>query len=393
MKPSINIVKSNLQTCHAAEGTVVVIDVLRAFTTTAFAFAQGAKEIVLVASVDEAFRLRKQAAEYLLMGEVNGLTIEGFDLPKSPSAIAPMKLDGRRFVMRTTAGTQGVVLAANARDIYVTSLCVATATANAIRENNPATVTFVETGRRAKDGGEEDCACADYIASLLLNVSTNIPEIQNRVLESAAAAKFLDVEGFDFPKADLQLALQVDRYTFAMKVEKIDNLSVLKPINLGQASTRFNPMPAAHQVRSATLEDAPALRKCMESAYAAYQHRMGGQRLPPLDADYLSEIKNYPTWVVEAGQQIVAGLIMVFEQDRALIANIAVDPQFQGLGIGGELMAFAESRTRDKDITELQLATHVLLTENLSLYAHLGWQELERNETRVLMRKALKIYR
>ena len=37
-----------LETCSEATGTVVVIDVLRAFTCAAFAFSAGAKEIILV---------------------------------------------------------------------------------------------------------------------------------------------------------------------------------------------------------------------------------------------------------------------------------------------------------------------------------------------------------
>ena len=43
-------------------GVVVVIDVLRAFTTAAFAFAAGAREIVLVSTVDEALALRERLA-------------------------------------------------------------------------------------------------------------------------------------------------------------------------------------------------------------------------------------------------------------------------------------------------------------------------------------------
>lgn len=34
--------------CHEAKGLCVIIDVLRAFTTAAFAFAGGAREILLV---------------------------------------------------------------------------------------------------------------------------------------------------------------------------------------------------------------------------------------------------------------------------------------------------------------------------------------------------------
>ena len=127
----------------------------------------------------------------------------------------------------------------------------------------------------------------------------------------------------------------------------------------------------------------------MESAYSGYQERMGGARLPPMDADYLSEIENYPSWVVESAGKILGGLIMVFENEQASIANIAVNPEFQGQGIGGELMNFAESKARENGLSVLRLATHVLLDENISLYRHLGWRETGRDETRVIMQKEI----
>lgn len=121
----------------------------------------------------------------------------------------------------------------------------------------------------------------------------------------------------------------------------------------------------------------------------SYQERMGGVRLPPMDLDYSSEIENYPTWVVESERSILGGLIMVFEDDQASIANIAVDPKFQGQGIGGDLMDFAESKARENNFSELRLATHVLLEENVSLYRHLGWEKTGRDKTRVYMKKKL----
>ena len=148
-------------------------------------------------------------------------------------------------------------------------------------------------------------------------------------------------------------------------------------------------MELMRHIREATIEDSDSLKNCMESAYRPYQERMGGVRLPPMNIDYSSEIESYPTWVVESEGSILGGLIMVFENGQASIANVAVDPTFQGQGIGGDLMDFAESRARENNFIELRLATHVLLEENISLYRHLGWEETGRDETRVFMKKKL----
>lgn len=59
---------------RAASGVVVVIDVMRAFTTAAYAFGAGIGEIELVARVEEAL-----AAPGFRMGEVRGRLIPGFD--------------------------------------------------------------------------------------------------------------------------------------------------------------------------------------------------------------------------------------------------------------------------------------------------------------------------
>ena len=148
-------------------------------------------------------------------------------------------------------------------------------------------------------------------------------------------------------------------------------------------------MELAWQIRKAIPDDSDNLKNCMASAYAVYGERMGGVLLPPMDVDYLSEIKNYPTWVVESEGSVVGGLVMVFENDQASIANVAVDPRFQGQGIGGALTKFAESKAKENSFSELQLATHVLLTENISLYQHLGWQETGRDESRIFMTKRI----
>ena len=142
-------------------------------------------------------------------------------------------------------------------------------------------------------------------------------------------------------------------------------------------------------IRKAVLKDVSILQECMHSAYTAYQDRMGGIRLPPLDLDYADEISNFPTWVAEFEGKIVGGITMVFEENCASIANIAVHPNFQGKGLGGALMRFAGTTAKKIGYAKLHLATHVLLTENIALYLHLGWSEIARDKVRVYMQKAL----
>jgi 2-phosphosulfolactate phosphatase len=224
----IEIRRATLDSCHEATGAVVVVDVLRAFTTTAFAFHRGAKEIVLVSTVEEAFELRARHPDCLLMGEVKGRPIDGFDFPNSPAALALEDLTDRRLIQRTTAGTQGIVRSTRAEPLFAASLCVASATASLLGDLKPAAITFVETGVGPSGGGEEDTACADYIAGLLLGAPPPRTEVERRVAGSGHAALFSRGEFPEFPAADLERALEIDRFSFAMRVSREDDLLVLK---------------------------------------------------------------------------------------------------------------------------------------------------------------------
>jgi 2-phosphosulfolactate phosphatase len=70
------------------EGPVVAIDVIRAFSTAAYAFAAGAREIWLVAEVDQALAFKERHPGVLAMGEDHGRRPEGFDFSNSPVALS-----------------------------------------------------------------------------------------------------------------------------------------------------------------------------------------------------------------------------------------------------------------------------------------------------------------
>jgi 2-phosphosulfolactate phosphatase len=222
--------RTSLQDCHNATGTVVVIDVLRAFTTAAFAFAADVKDIILVSTVEQAFELRRQRPDVLLMGEVNGLPIPGYDLSNSPSALVNLDLSGRHLVQRTSAGTQGVIRSTNADTLLTTSFVCATATAHFIKALQPTSVTFVLTGLRTAGWGDEDAACADYLEALLLGKKPNPQPYLQRVRHSPPGQLFSNPTQADFNQSDLDLCLQIDRFDFAMFVEQLNGQFLMKAL-------------------------------------------------------------------------------------------------------------------------------------------------------------------
>lgn len=218
--------RHTLETCANFTGTAVVIDVLRAFTTAAFAFDAGVQKIILTDTVENAFRLREQFPNSLLVGEVDGYPIKGFDYPNSPAAFVGLNLSDRTLIQRTTAGTQGVVRSSSAREIFVASLSCAAATATALKKSAAENISFVITD------GDEDTACADLIEAHLRGQKPDHLSIENRVRESSHGRRFTEPKHIAFPAEDLKACLEIDRFDFAMKVHREDGLCVLKPFKL-----------------------------------------------------------------------------------------------------------------------------------------------------------------
>lgn len=213
---------------HLIEGVVVVIDVIRAFTTTAFAFAAGAKEIILVGEVDEAFKHHRENNELVLVGEVNAAPIPGFHFCNSPAQMKTADLKGKTLVLRTSSGTQGVMVTQGAEAVLASSFVVAEATIERIKELAPKAVTMMVTGTNR--GGAEDFALADYLTQRLQgNDAFSKPYLQ-QVIDSPTGQLHFSGEHPYFPKEDLDAVLLVDHFPFATEVFRENGLFILRPV-------------------------------------------------------------------------------------------------------------------------------------------------------------------
>ncbi len=223
---------SNLDTCHEATGAVVVIDVIRAFTNAAYAFARGAREIYPVSTVEEALKLKTAIPNSLVCGEVGGIPPEGFDFGNSPTQTNTLDLGGRAIIQRTSAGTQGIVRSVKAGTMLTASLVVANATVAHIRNLGTDEITFVITGQVGDGRGDEDLACAEYIEALLMGRQPNPAPFSERVYKSYDARLHLDPNFPNFPKSDLDLCTKIDAFDFAMSVTKEDGRHVMRAVKL-----------------------------------------------------------------------------------------------------------------------------------------------------------------
>ncbi len=215
-----------------ARDVAVAIDVLRAFSAEAVAFGQGAREIIAVRTVEEAFAWRERDSSVLLMGEVMGEHVPGFDFGNSPAELASQDLRGVRLIHRSSSGTQAVVGCTGARVALVASFLVARATAEYIRVLGARQVDFIISGREGHFVGDDDEACADYLAALLRGEQPDPQPYLTRMLDSRAGRIFLE-KSPDHPfRADLEYCMQVNRYPFAMRVAWQDGHCVIRSVTV-----------------------------------------------------------------------------------------------------------------------------------------------------------------
>ncbi|MFE2526589.1 2-phosphosulfolactate phosphatase [Streptomyces sp. NPDC059382] len=213
----------------------VVVDVMRAYTVAAWAFARGAERIVLAESLDEALALKASHPDWVALKD--GPPAPGFDMVNSPGLLRSVDLGGRTVVQKTTAGTVGALAVKEASLVLCAGFVVAEATARLLRARASDHVTFVVTG---EDGqADEDLACAQYIARRATRASTDAAAgadagkdaagFLRRAAESRAAAELAEGVRQGVHPDDVALCLEVDRFPFAMVATLEGSLMVLRP--------------------------------------------------------------------------------------------------------------------------------------------------------------------
>jgi 2-phosphosulfolactate phosphatase len=213
-----------------ARGTVVVIDVLRSFSVSAYALAGGARECRLVPTTAEARSLAAAVSRSVLCVEEHGFPVQGIAISNSPTQIRDMDMSGRVLVQRSSAGTPVVAAVAGGDvDIYAGSLVVARATVQACLLTSPEVLTLV-----ASADFPEDHACARYMEALARGHPPDLEHWLEPLRDSDRYRTVMSGQWPGFPPSDLELALSPDRFDFAMPVTKEPGYHRL---------TRFDPPP------------------------------------------------------------------------------------------------------------------------------------------------------
>lgn len=144
----------------------------------------------------------------------------------------------------------------------------------------------------------------------------------------------------------------------------------------------------------AVAADAAGIRQIAEAAYGKYIPRMG-RRPIPMDADFEGFVERGQARVLERDGNLVGYIVLIPEHGSMLVQNLAVSPAHQGMDLGRQLLEYAETEARQRSITRMTLFTNVKMTENQTIYRHIGYRETERRTVngsdRVYMEKKLDV--
>ena len=147
-----------------------------------------------------------------------------------------------------------------------------------------------------------------------------------------------------------------------------------------------------HELRKAVSADRPAVEAIVAAAYSPYIARIGRRPGPMLD-DYGTLIDEGCVHAVVADGVVQGILVLHPEQDAMRLDNVAVAPAAQGRGYGRILLDFAERTAAAAGFSSVRLYTNEAMTENVALYARLGYVESHRGVAngfrRIYMHKAL----
>jgi ribosomal protein S18 acetylase RimI-like enzyme len=151
-------------------------------------------------------------------------------------------------------------------------------------------------------------------------------------------------------------------------------------------------LPGGYRLRPATASDVPSVAALIDAAYGHYVERIG--MLPgPMTDDYADVIRNRQVTVAEHHGAIVGIIVLTVTDEGFLIDNVAVHPSHRGTGLGRALLQFAEAEAQRAGFDAIYLYTHEKMTENLALYARIGYVEYDRRSqgafSRVYLRKHL----
>lgn len=97
-----------------------------------------------------------------------------------------------------------------------------------------------------------------------------------------------------------------------------------------------------------------------------------------MDDSYADLIAAKQVWINKREGELAGVLVCQITDDHLLVRTVGILPEYQGCGLGSELMKYAETLARDAAIGVMRLYTNEVMTGNVEFYEWLGYLETHR---------------
>lgn len=127
-------------------------------------------------------------------------------------------------------------------------------------------------------------------------------------------------------------------------------------------------------INAAESDDLAQIRKVAHEVYAAYVPRFSHTPPGPVIADYAVPVAAHRLYVFR--QPDIRGFIVCYPHgDDYRIDNLVVLPRYRRLGIGRQLLTFAEAHAHGEGCHRLAVEVHIMAEDSIAFYRQHGFSK------------------
>ena len=130
--------------------------------------------------------------------------------------------------------------------------------------------------------------------------------------------------------------------------------------------------PQGLYIRRGAAGDVDLIRSFTRAAYAKWIPLIGREPLP-MAADYETALRQQRFDLLYKDGVLAALIETITRDDHLHIQNLCVSPKFQRLGLGSQLLNYAQEMAKQKNLLALRLDTNKNFTGNVDLYLRHGF--------------------
>lgn len=209
-------------------GAVIVVDVIRAFTTACHLIAMGAASLTCAATLESARAAASRQQGTLLVGEdITGVPSD-FSAGNSPYAVGALDVRGRPIVLVTSKGTRALVAQPPGVELFAGAVVNLSATIEAVRGYSASVVEFVATGSTLEDDAYI------YAARRAMGGESVDADALKRAVVRGAEQRILELQDMserqvrEF-RTDAEMCGRLDAFRFALRGKRQGDYVILRP--------------------------------------------------------------------------------------------------------------------------------------------------------------------